>query len=253
MAAAVSAVANGGELLQPRVVHAVTREGVRSEVPRKVVRRAISTNTAAQLVPMLEAVVSRGTAKIARMDGYTVAGKTGTAKKLVKGSYLGHSDYNTSFVGFVPSRTPRYTIVVLVDSPHKVSPYGGVVAAPIFRRISEGIMQYAGVPRTIDPEPPVMVARGGGAAPEPTRKVSITGIAEPGTVATTAGIIPDLTGLSARDAVRVLVDLGLTPRVHGAGTVTAQDPPAGTPLPQEPTATLWLNRWPAVIASNPQP
>ena len=253
MAAAVSAVANGGELLQPRVVHAVTREGVRSEVPRKVVRRAISTNTAAQLVPMLEAVVSRGTAKIARMDGYTVAGKTGTAKKLVKGSYLGHSDYNTSFVGFVPSRTPRYTIVVLVDSPHKVSPYGGVVAAPIFRRISEGIMQYAGVPRTIDPEPPVMVARGDGAAPEPTRKVSITGIAEPGTVATTAGIIPDLTGLSARDAVRVLVDLGLTPRVHGAGTVTAQDPPAGTPLPQEPTATLWLNRWPAVIASNPQP
>ena len=114
-------------------------------------------------------------------------------------------------------------------------------------------MQYAGVPRTIDPEPPVMVARNDATTPERARKVSITGIAEPGPVATTAGIIPDLTGLSARDAVRELVDLGLTPRVHGAGTVTAQDPPAGTPLPQEPTATLWLNRWPAAIASNPQP
>jgi cell division protein FtsI (penicillin-binding protein 3) len=222
-------------------------------VPKKVVRRAISSNTAAQLVPMLEAVVNRGTAKIARMDGYTAAGKTGTAKKLVKGSYLGHSDYNTSFVGFVPSRTPRYTIVVLVDSPHKVSPYGGVVAAPIFRRISEAMMQYAGVPRTINPEPPVVVSRDETPGPEGPRKVSITDITEPGSVATTAGILPDLTGLSARDAVRVLVDLGLTPRVRGAGTVVAQDPPAGTPLPEEPTATLWLSRQPAAMASNPQP
>ena len=252
MAAAVSAVANGGELLQPRVVRAVTREGVRSEVPRKVVRRAISTNTAAQLLPMLEAVVNRGTAKIAQMDGYTVAGKTGTAKKLVRGSYLGHSDYNTSFVGFVPSRTPRYTIVVLVDSPHKVSPYGGVVAAPIFRRISEAMMQYAGVPRTINPEPAVVVSRDEAPASAGPRKVSITGITEAGTVGT-AGILPDLTGLSARDAVRVLVDLGLTPRVRGAGTVVAQDPPAGTLLPQEPTAMLWLSRRPSAMASNPQP
>ncbi len=253
MAAAVSAVANGGELLQPRVVRAVTREGARSEVPRKVVRRAISSDTAAQLVPMLEAVVSRGTARIAQMDGYTVAGKTGTAKKLVKGSYLGHSDYNTSFVGFVPSRTPRYTIVVLVDSPHKVSPYGGVVAAPIFRRISEAMMQFAGVPRTINPERPVVVARGEAPATDAPRKVSITGVVEPGAAGTTAGIIPDLTGLGARDAVRVLVDLGLTPRVHGAGTVETQDPPAGTPLPQAPTATLWLSRRPMAMASDPRP
>jgi cell division protein FtsI (penicillin-binding protein 3) len=253
MAAAVSAVANGGELLQPRVVRAVTREGVRSEVAKKVVRRAISSNTAAQLVPMLEAVVSRGTARIARLDGYTVAGKTGTAKKLVKGSYLGHSDYNTSFVGFVPSRTPRFTIVVLVDSPHKVSPYGGVVAAPIFRRISEAMMQYAGVPRTINPEPPVVVSRDETPGLAGPRKVSITDITEPGSVGTTAGVLPDLTGLSAREAVRMLVDLGLTPRVRGAGTVLAQDPPAGTPLPEEPTATLWLSRQPAATASNPQP
>ena len=100
------------------------------------------------------------------MDGYTVAGKTGTAKKLVNGSYLGHSDYNVSFVGFVPSRAPRFTIVVVVDSPHKVSPYGGVVAAPIFQRISEAMMQYAGVPRTINPEPPVVVARDEAPAPD---------------------------------------------------------------------------------------
>ena len=119
MATAVSAVANGGEVLQPRVVRAVTRDGVRTEVEKKVLRRAISQRTAAQLLPMLEAVVSKGTAKVAQMDGYTVAGKTGTAKKLVNGSYRGHSDYNASFVGFVPSRTPRFTIVVVVDSPHQ--------------------------------------------------------------------------------------------------------------------------------------
>ena len=77
----------------------------------------------------------------ARVDGYTVAGKTGTAKKLLNGSYRGHSDYNVSFVGFVPSRKPVFTIVVVVDSPHKVSPYGGVVAAPIFQKIATAARQ----------------------------------------------------------------------------------------------------------------
>ena len=167
MATAVSAVANGGEVLQPRVVRAVTRDGVRTEVEKKVLRRAISQRTAAQLLPMLEAVVSKGTAKMAQMDGYTVAGKTGTAKKLVNGSYRGHSDYNASFVGFVPSRSPRFTIVVVVDSPHKVSVYGGAVAAPIFKRISEAMLRYEGVPRTINPDPPVVVVRASDTGPVP--------------------------------------------------------------------------------------
>ena len=104
---------------------------------------------------------TKGTAKVAQMDGYTVAGKTGTAKKLVNGSYRGHSDYNASFVGFVPSRTPRFTIVVVVDSPHACRP----TAASWRRRSSSAsarpMLRYEGVPRTINPVPPVVVVRGG--------------------------------------------------------------------------------------------
>ncbi|HEY6507228.1 MAG TPA: penicillin-binding transpeptidase domain-containing protein [Vicinamibacterales bacterium] len=242
MATAVSAVANGGEVLQPRVVRAVIRDGVRTEVARKVLRRAISRDTAAQLVPMLESVVEKGTAKVARMDGYTVAGKTGTAKKLVKGSYRGHSDYNVSFVGFVPSRSPRFTIVVVVDSPHKVSPYGGVVAAPIFQRISEALIRRNGVPRTIDPAPPIIAVRAAPSEGQTPRQTTVS--RDPDTTVTTSGVgaVPDLSGLSAREALRILAERGLTPRLHGAGFVVAQDPPAGTPYLQDPTATLWLSR-----------
>ena len=102
MAAAVSVVANGGELVEPHVVRAFIRNGRREAVPRKVVRRAITPETAATMTEIMEAVVERGTAKgFAQIDGYTVAGKTGTASKLVNGHYS-KSDYNASFVGFVP-------------------------------------------------------------------------------------------------------------------------------------------------------
>jgi cell division protein FtsI/penicillin-binding protein 2 len=159
MAAAVSAVANGGELLQPRAVRAVIRDGKRLPVPRKVLDRAISTGTAATLTEIMEDVVSRARGRKRRFPGFTVAGKTGTAKKLVNGSYRGHSDYNVSFVGFVPSRKPVFAIVVVVDSPHRVSPYGGVVAAPIFQKIASAALRHHGIPQTIDAPAPLLVTR----------------------------------------------------------------------------------------------
>jgi membrane peptidoglycan carboxypeptidase len=250
MATAVSAVANGGEVLQPRVVRAVTRDGVRTEVERKVLRRAISRRTAAQLLPMLEAVVSKGTAKVARMDGYTVAGKTGTAKKLVNGSYRGHSDYNASFVGFVPSRSPRFTIVVVVDSPHRLSVYGGAVAAPIFKRISEAMLRYQGVPPTINPDPPVVVVRASETGPAAPRQASADRAAQV-SPALGLAVVPDVSGLSAREALRTLAEVGLTPRVHGAGFVMAQEPIAGAPLPNDPIAVLWLGRVPRAAPAGP--
>ena len=77
----------------------------------------------------MEAVVERGTATAAKIEGYTIAGKTGTAAKIVDGRYS-QSDYNASFVGFVPSRKPELTIIVVIDSPKTKGYYGGVVAAP---------------------------------------------------------------------------------------------------------------------------
>src|SRR4051794_3699068 len=105
MATAVSSVANGGTLYEPRIVRAVTRDGKRVEVAHKALHRTISENTAAELTTIMEQVVERGTATAAKIDGFTVAGKTGTAQKLVDHRYS-HSDYNASFVGFLPSRKP---------------------------------------------------------------------------------------------------------------------------------------------------
>src|SRR4029434_2807742 len=101
-ASAVSSVANGGELVQPRAIRAVIRDGVRKPVPRKALGRGIDAGTAAEVTSIMEAVIERGTGKPAQIDGYTVAGKTGTAQKVEKGRYS-NTDYNVSFVGFVPS------------------------------------------------------------------------------------------------------------------------------------------------------
>src|SRR5687767_8880340 len=117
MAAAVSSIGNGGELIEPRIVRAVIGEAGRQPVPRKVIRRTVSARTSAVLTEIMEQVVERGTAKSARIDGFTVAGKTGTAQKIVDGKYS-HTEYNASFIGFVPSRQPVFAIVVVIDSPH---------------------------------------------------------------------------------------------------------------------------------------
>ena len=238
MAAAVSAVANGGELVQPRVVRAVIRDGKRLTVPRKVLDRAIKTETAATLTEIMEEVVERGTGTKAQIPGFTVAGKTGTAKKLVNGSYRGHNDYNVSFVGFVPSRKPVFAIVVVVDSPHRVSPYGGVVAAPIFQKIASAALRHDGVPQNIDAPAPLLVTR----RDETTQPTS--GPATPPPIVTLAGapVFPDLTGMSAREALRVLARLGLSVRLHGAGVVAQQMPAAGTPIDAAVTAVLRLER-----------
>ena len=158
MATAVSSVANGGTLYEPRIVRAVTRDGKRVEVAHKALHRTISENTAAQLTTIMEQVVERGTGKAAQIPGYTIAGKTGTAQKLVDRRYS-RSDYNASFVGFLPSRKPALTIIVVIDSPHANGYYGGTVAAPIFKRIAEEALRQLGIGPTINPAPPVLVAR----------------------------------------------------------------------------------------------
>jgi cell division protein FtsI (penicillin-binding protein 3) len=255
MAQAVSAVANGGELVQPRVVRAVIRDRRRLPVPRKVMARPITTNTAATLTQIMEGVVTDGTGKAAQIPGYTVAGKTGTAKKLVNGSYRGHSDYNVSFVGFVPAHKPVFAIVVVVDSPHRVSPYGGVVAAPIFQKIAETALRHYGVPQSINAPEPLMATR-----PSETNEQKASGPVAPPRILPLGGsagaitVFPDLSGMSARDALRVLAQLGLTARLQGTGVVTQQYPPAGEPIESASTVVLKLGRQaPDQMASNTKP
>jgi cell division protein FtsI (penicillin-binding protein 3) len=250
MAAAVSSVANGGEYMEPRVVRAIYRDNRRYEVKPNIVRRTITADTAAVLTSIMEGVVERGTAKPARIPGYTIAGKTGTAAKLVNGVYS-RSDYNGSFVGFIPSRNPAVTILVVLDSPHGPHGYyGGNVSAPIFRRIAEETLRYLGVGPTINPDPPVLVARNDGVdVSGPSEEPPIIKVVAEGPI----GTMPDLQGMSARDALRRLVKLGLTARIQGNGFVVAQDPPAGAALEAVGQCRLTLDRLRSPRHENAQP
>ena len=248
MAAAFSAVGNGGELIEPRVVHAVVRNGVPVPFPRKVVRRVLSEEVAAQLTTIMEGVVERGTAKAAQVEGFTIAGKTGTAAKTLEGGGYSHSDYNVSFVGFVPSRQPVFTILVVIDSPHKVSPYGGTVAAPVFQRIAEAALRLRGVPRTLNRPAPVVIARRDAVQQQPISATTDAVVTLAGALADAPAVLPNLVGMSARDAALTLVRLGLSPQLNGNGYVVSQRPAAGSAIDDLDSATLWLERRP-----RPQP
>jgi cell division protein FtsI (penicillin-binding protein 3) len=251
MAAAVSSVANQGTLYEPRVVRAIIKDGQRVPTPRRAIRRTISERTAAELTAIMEAVVERGTAQKAQIDGYTIAGKTGTAQKLVDGQYS-KSDYNASFVGFAPSRKPALTIVVVVDSP-RGGYYGGTVAAPIFKRIAEASLRHLGVAPTVNPAPPVLV----NARAEDAESVTATQVSLPVNMATVveparSGVMPDLRGLSARDAVRALARIGMTGRLAGQGFVLEQSPAPGSVLLPGAACALKLGRTPLVTPGVPQ-
>jgi cell division protein FtsI (penicillin-binding protein 3) len=244
MVAAVSAVANGGVYVEPRVLRAVYRDNRRFAVQAKTVRRAISSDTAAAMTGIMEGVVERGTARAAQIPGYAIAGKTGTAAKLVNGRYSA-SDWNASFVGFVPSRNPALAIIVVTDSPHTKGHTGGVVSAPVFKRIAEESLRYLGIGPTVNPGTPVLVARRAdptapqaSAADEDEPVVSLVNDGP-------ANTVPDLRGMSARDALRTLVKIGMNAHVSGDGFVVSQEPEAGAPIEADAVCRLVLDRWPS--------
>ena len=243
MVTAASVVANGGLRPQPRVVRAFIRDGRRTEVPHKDVRQAISPETAAVMTTIMEQVVARGTARAAQIPGYTIAGKTGTAAKLVNGHYQ-KSDYNASFVGFIPSRKPALAILVVLDSPHGNGYTGGAVSAPIFRRIAEAALTYLGIGPNLNPAPPVLVARHDPSridevGPRPVRTASVL---SPDLEPARNGLMPDLHGLSAREALKALTRIGMTARMTGDGFVVEQNPGAGAVLVRGDACALTLDR-----------
>ena len=244
MAAAVSSVANGGTLYEPRVLRAVVRDGVRTPVPSKVVRQTIKPETAETLTTIMEEVVERGTATQAKVPGFTVAGKTGTAAKVVGGRYS-TTDYNASFVGFVPSRQPALTIIVVIDSPHAKGHVGGVAAAPVFERIARSSLRYLGIAPTINPETPILVQRIERNPVETAKLINSPSIVPLMPAERDPNVVPDLRGMSGRDALRALAQVGLTARLQGIGVVVDQQPPAGSPLERGASCLLILTRTPS--------
>jgi cell division protein FtsI (penicillin-binding protein 3) len=221
LARAFAALANGGFLMRPYVVRRVVEESgrVRHVGRPHIERRVVSTETAGQVTEMLRRVVEAGTGKAARIDGVAVAGKTGTAQKIEAGSGRYHPrDRMASFVGYLPADDPEVVILVVVDSPKKAK-YGGIVAAPAFRRIAEYALTRRGVSWRARQRPSAERQGLRVAAPAAARTESPSG--DP-------IVTPSFLGLAMREALIRAQRDGWAARVHGSGYVVAQDPPPGS-------------------------
>jgi cell division protein FtsI (penicillin-binding protein 3) len=146
---AVATLANGGVMMKPYVVSEIRDQKGRllKEVLPQVRRRAVSPDTARTMTTMLEGAVTNGTGAKAAIPGFRVAGKTGTAQKIDPrtGAYSS-TQFVGSFVGYVPAESPRLAMIVVIDEPQGEA-WGGTVAAPVFRRIGEQVLNYLGVSR----------------------------------------------------------------------------------------------------------
>ena len=153
MVMAMGAIANGGKLMMPQIVHSITDDHdiPIAQFPPVMVRQVVDPSTVKEIVPALEDVVKRGTAKHGAVDGYEVAGKTGTAQKVSpQGGYMS-GKYVVSFVGFLPAENPELVGMVMLDNAttRQGENYGGLVAAPIFSAIAGQAMHYLNIEPTL--------------------------------------------------------------------------------------------------------
>ncbi|MBR4591618.1 MAG: penicillin-binding protein 2 [Elusimicrobiaceae bacterium] len=143
---AYSAIANGGYLMQPHLIDRIEYSNGKIEKRSKPIkiRRVLRENTTASMKKVLQSVVENGSGKRARIEGYNVAGKTGTAEKLSKEGGYGKRSHVVSFCGFVPVSDPQFTILIILDNPSKYS-FGGTAAAPVFKEIAEPLLSLKGI------------------------------------------------------------------------------------------------------------
>ena len=272
MISAVSAMANGGLIVRPHVVRELHRGSQITEPPdsQQMPRRVIKETTAASMRRMLEGVVLEGTGKKAILDGYTSAGKTGTAQKYDPdtGRYSTH-DLIASFVGFAPINTPALTIYVQLDSP--VGPHdGGQVAAPVFKRVAQQALAYLNVPHDIPVAMETLRASHARAMPEKDDNLTDVSDFEPVQtpaaaaaedpvpaithlppaesaptveIAEGSGIpAPQLLGKTVRDVTQECLKMGLTPVLVGTGIATEQFPEAGATIRRGNRITVQFTR-----------
>ncbi len=153
LAMAYAVIANGGTLMKPLLIKGITDtkgKTVLQSFDPQPVRRVISAETARTLTGFMETVVEEGTGKTAKITGYTVAGKTGSAQKAEGKKGYVPGKYIASFAGFFPAKKPRYVMVAVLDEP-KGTHWGATVAAPVFKALGERIALMQAVPED-DPE-----------------------------------------------------------------------------------------------------
>ncbi|CAN5283751.1 penicillin-binding protein [soil metagenome] len=255
MVMAYAAIANGGQLMKPYLVRRIVGPsgGLEFEFRPQRVRRVMSSETARMITAALVRVVEVGTAQRAQIQVLPVAGKTGTARKTGEHGYVS-GRYTSSFAGFFPAAEPEYVVFVRIDEPVGAF-YGGTVAAPLFREAMEGILvtdamdhSPALVGRLRSPERVLWTVSDGFAELPPAAPDSseLTGITlatsvemqigskppEPPYDPRTQVKVPDLTGVSLREAVSTASQLGVRLVFSGTGKVIGQEPEPGEVVPR---------------------
>ena len=226
LAAAVAVLGNGGVRMEPYLISEIldsNEVAIRIFEP-SVDRRVISEKTAADTLEMMVTVTEPGgTGTKAAIDGYAVAGKTGTAWKHVEGGYS-KTERIGSFIGVVPADDPRLAMAIVVDNPTKGSRFGGSTAGPAFAEIGSKALRLMGVP----PNPALMAPT----TIEPVKGEIKLPTAAPELRWAPKGrlITPDLSGLSMRDALVTLEGAGLSVQLKGSGRVIKQNPSPGRTL-----------------------
>src|SRR5947208_11009254 len=237
---AFGAIANGGTLMQPRLVKSTFdadgRETRRFDA--KAVRQVVSPATARTLSKLLTSVVESGTGRFAAIPGYAVAGKTGTAQKLDPATRrYSHAPGVLSFVGFAPADDPRFVIFAMLDEP-KTERWGSEAAAPIFSAIGREALRYLEIaPHDV---PPVQIVTGPATETGAPARVRLVSTAVEIVDADGTRRMPDLTGQTLRQALGVLEPLHVEVRLAGQGRVVRQAPAPGEPLEAGTVARLTL-------------
>jgi cell division protein FtsI (penicillin-binding protein 3) len=219
---AMAAIANGGRLMKPYVVKAMTDESGRvvKEFHPQMIRRVLSEQISHKVTSILEDVVSeRGTAPLASITGYRVAGKTGTAQKVnpLTKKYS-DDDYVAIFVGFAPVKNPRVVILVMIDEPRGVV-YGGTVAGPVFRDVAKWTLNSL----RVNPETRTI---------ETVKESSKDNTESPykPILVREANLLPDFRGKTMREVLKKGNELGLDVLIDGSGMAISQEPFPGSPL-----------------------
>ena len=211
LCAAFSACINGGELLKPYIVsEIVDRDGnvlLRNE--RTVRRQVISKSTSETIRSLLRGVVERGSGRNAQVPGYSVGGKTGTSQKYDENGNVSSSKLIASFIGFAPVDDPQFVCLIIVDEPQVPQVYGSTVAAPFVQQVLAASLSYAGI------------------APDIESRIAV---------------VPNVRGLTVKDANKALSDAGLTGiylEAEEQSTVTNQSPAANTQVVRGSTVMLY--------------
>ena len=217
---AIASVVNGGNLMEPYIVSEILDADGNTVLKAEptVVRRTVSPETSDTMRGLIQSVVEEGTAKNAQVAGFSIGGKTGTSEKIDVFDEQGQRvlDKIVSFVGIAPMENPEYIVLVALDTPSRATGIyisGGVMAAPTVGAVMADILPYLGVERHFSE------------AEAAGRTVTV----------------PDLTGLAAQEAQRILKDLGLTASFSGTEeTVTGQIPQPGALIPGDSQMMVYL-------------